>query len=53
LKEAKAFAETLMKGDPQEGGMLVGAVKQVLSAVLPHGHKNHDESGSKPDGTKD
>jgi pyruvate dehydrogenase (quinone) len=49
LKEAKAFAETLIKGDPQESGMLMGAVKQVLSAVLPHGHRNHGA----PDDSKD
>src|SRR6185437_1806977 len=47
LKEAKAFTETLIKGDPQEGSMLMGAMKQVLSAVLPHGHKDHDKSDEK------
>ncbi|MEZ0601150.1 thiamine pyrophosphate-requiring protein [Paraburkholderia sp. IW21] len=53
LKEAKAFAETLIKGDPQEGSMLMGAMKQVFSAVLPHGHKTHDESDEKSDKKSD
>jgi pyruvate dehydrogenase (quinone) len=53
LKEAKAFAETLIKGDPQESGMLMGAVKQVLSAVLPHGHTDHNDSDGKSDGKSD
>jgi pyruvate dehydrogenase (quinone) len=52
LKEARAFAETLIKGDPQEGGMLMGAMKQVFSAVLPHGHKDHDRSDEKSDEKK-
>ena len=38
LAQAKAFALTLMKGDPNEGHILLDAAKQVLSAVLP-GHK--------------
>jgi pyruvate dehydrogenase (quinone) len=38
LAQAKAFASTLMKGDPNEGHILLDAAKQVLSAVLP-GHK--------------
>ncbi len=39
LAQAKAFASTLMKGDPNEGHILLDAAKQVLSAVLP-GHKD-------------
>jgi pyruvate dehydrogenase (quinone) len=38
LAEAKAFASTLMKGDPEEGNILIDTAKQVLGAVLP-GHK--------------
>jgi pyruvate dehydrogenase (quinone) len=39
LKQAKNFAAALLEGDPDEAGMLVGAAKEVLSAVLP-GRKN-------------
>jgi pyruvate dehydrogenase (quinone) len=38
LAEAKAFASTLMKGDPEEGNILIDTAKQVLGAVLP-GHR--------------
>jgi len=38
LAEAKAFASTLIKGDPEEGNILIDTAKQVLGAVLP-GHK--------------
>jgi pyruvate dehydrogenase (quinone) len=38
LAQAKAFASTLLKGDPNEGHVLLDTAKQVLSAVLP-GHK--------------
>jgi pyruvate dehydrogenase (quinone) len=37
LAQAKAFASTLMKGDPNEGNVIVQTAKQVLGAVLP-GH---------------
>lgn len=40
LAQAKAFASTLRKGDPDEGNVIVQTAKQVLGAVLP-GH--HDE----------
>ena len=39
LHHAKAFATTLMKGDPNEGNVIVDTAKQVLGAVLP-GHKD-------------
>jgi pyruvate dehydrogenase (quinone) len=39
LQQAKAFATTLLKGDPNQGHMLVDTAKQVLGAVLP-GHRN-------------
>jgi pyruvate dehydrogenase (quinone) len=39
LKQAKAFATTLIKGDPNEGNVLIDTAKQVLGAVLP-GHHN-------------
>jgi pyruvate dehydrogenase (quinone) len=35
LKQAKAFASTLLKGDPAEGSVLIDTAKQVLSSVLP------------------
>ncbi|SAK55838.1 thiamine pyrophosphate protein [Caballeronia hypogeia] len=39
LAQAKAFATTLMKGDPGQGHMIVDTARQVLGAVLP-GHKD-------------
>ncbi|MFB9122671.1 thiamine pyrophosphate-requiring protein [Paraburkholderia dipogonis] len=38
LAQAKAFASTLMKGDPNEGNVIVETAKQVLGAVLPGHH---------------
>ncbi|HWK49699.1 MAG TPA: thiamine pyrophosphate-requiring protein [Steroidobacter sp.] len=38
LQQAKAFATTLWKGDPNEGNVIIDTAKQVLGAVLP-GHK--------------
>jgi pyruvate dehydrogenase (quinone) len=35
LKQAKAFAEALIKGDPEESGVIVGTARQVLSSILP------------------
>ncbi|KVH35309.1 thiamine pyrophosphate-requiring protein [Burkholderia cepacia] len=40
LQQAKHFAETLVKGDTRETGVIVGTARQVLSAVLP-GHSGH------------
>jgi pyruvate dehydrogenase (quinone) len=37
LEEAKKFSSTLLKGDPDEGGMVRGAARQLLSSVLPSG----------------
>lgn len=37
LAEAKKFATTIIKGDSREGSMIAGAVRQVLSGVLPGG----------------
>jgi pyruvate dehydrogenase (quinone) len=39
IQQAKAFATTLMKGDPSQGHMIIDTAKQVLGAVLP-GHTN-------------
>jgi pyruvate dehydrogenase (quinone) len=38
IQQAKAFATTLMKGDPSQAHVLVDTAKQVLGAVLP-GHR--------------
>ncbi|MDB5731178.1 MAG: thiamine pyrophosphate-requiring protein, partial [Variovorax sp.] len=35
FEEAKHFASTILEGDSREGRMITGAVRQVLSAVLP------------------
>jgi pyruvate dehydrogenase (quinone) len=35
LKQARAFAEALIKGDPEEGGVIAGTARQVLSSILP------------------
>jgi pyruvate dehydrogenase (quinone) len=35
LKEAKAFTETLIKGDPNERGVILGTARELLVSVLP------------------
>ena len=35
FEQARKFATTILKGDPQEAGMIKGAVRQVLSSILP------------------
>ena len=35
VQQAKNFATTLLKGDPDEAGVITQTAKQVLSAVLP------------------
>jgi pyruvate dehydrogenase (quinone) len=35
LEQAKKLTSTLIKGDPNEAGMLSGVAHQVLSAILP------------------
>ncbi|MBV9289568.1 MAG: thiamine pyrophosphate-requiring protein [Hyphomicrobiales bacterium] len=35
LEQAKKFTSTLLKGDPDEGGMIAGSARQILSSVLP------------------
>lgn len=35
VQQAKNFATTLLKGDPNEAGVITQTAKQVLSAVLP------------------
>ena len=38
LAQAKAFASTLMKGDPDEGNVIIDTARQVLGAVIPGHH---------------
>ncbi|MFB5149774.1 thiamine pyrophosphate-requiring protein [Burkholderia orbicola] len=47
LQQAKHFAETLVKGDPREGNVIVETARQVLSAVLPGDHGDKAGKGSK------
>jgi len=35
LEQARKLTESLIKGDPQEGGVIVGAAKQVLASLVP------------------
>ena len=35
LEQAKKFTSTLLKGDPDEGSVLLGAAKQTLSTLIP------------------
>ncbi len=37
FQQAMSFTETLVKGDPREGGVIAGAARQVLSSILPGG----------------
>jgi pyruvate dehydrogenase (quinone) len=39
LAQARAFASTLIRRDPNEGNVIVETAKQVLDAVLP-GHRD-------------
>jgi pyruvate dehydrogenase (quinone) len=39
LEQAKKFTSTLVKGDPEEGSVLLDTAKEVLSGVLP-GHRS-------------
>ena len=39
LQQAKNFTSTLLKGDPDEGSVLLDTAREVLSTILP-GHRN-------------
>jgi pyruvate dehydrogenase (quinone) len=39
LAQAKAFASTLFKGDPNQGSIIANTARQVLGAVLPGRHE--------------
>jgi pyruvate dehydrogenase (quinone) len=36
LEQARHFTETLLKGDPNEGGILKQAVKGMVQGLMPH-----------------
>lgn len=36
LDQARGLSESLLKGDPREGGMIKGILRQILASVLPH-----------------
>ena len=37
LKQAAAFSSTLLKGDPEEKGIIKQTIKDAVAAVVPHG----------------
>ncbi|MBW9117338.1 thiamine pyrophosphate-requiring protein [Rhizobium cauense] len=39
LKQARNFASTLVKGDPNEVGLVRGTLQQIVSAVVPGKHE--------------
>ena len=39
LEEAKNFTSALVKGDPNERGVIKESIKSVLSGVFPHADK--------------
>jgi len=43
LQQAKNFAHAMVKGDPNERGMIVGAARQFLNKLLPGRRKRTDE----------
>jgi pyruvate dehydrogenase (quinone) len=39
FQQACNFAATLLKGDPDEGALIVGAARQIFAPILPDGEK--------------
>jgi pyruvate dehydrogenase (quinone) len=39
LQQAKHFTSTLLHGDPEEGSVIVGTAKELLSSILPDHHR--------------
>jgi len=37
MQQAKNFMKTVVKGDPNEGGIIKQAVKGVVQSLVPHG----------------
>jgi pyruvate dehydrogenase (quinone) len=42
LQQAKNFTMSLLKGDPDEGGIVKQAVKGLVDSILPHGRSDSD-----------
>jgi pyruvate dehydrogenase (quinone) len=41
LDQALKFTRTIVRGDPREGSMILGAARQMLSSILPGHHGSH------------
>ena len=39
LDQAKKFTSMLVKGDPEEGSVLIGTAKEVLASIIPGRHR--------------
>ena len=39
LDQAKKFTSVLVKGDPEEGSVLIGTAKEVLASIIPGRHR--------------
>ena len=42
LEQAKKFTSTLLKGDPEEGSVLVDTAKEVISSIFPGSKGDRD-----------
>ncbi|MEH6566253.1 MAG: thiamine pyrophosphate-requiring protein [Halopseudomonas sp.] len=42
LEQAKAYASTLLQGDPNQAGIIRQTAKQVLGSVMPGHHKDNE-----------
>jgi pyruvate dehydrogenase (quinone) len=42
FQQAMHYSQMLLKGDPREGGVIMGTARQVLSAILPGQHSKND-----------
>jgi pyruvate dehydrogenase (quinone) len=39
FEEAKNYASALLKGDPNEGGIIKESIKSVFEGLVPHKHE--------------
>ncbi len=39
FEEAKNYASALLKGDPDEGGIIKESIKSVFEGIIPHKHE--------------
>jgi pyruvate dehydrogenase (quinone) len=39
LREAAAYSSALLKGDPEEGGIIKQTLKDAVATILPHQDK--------------